>query len=227
MALPSYALRSLAPYLRGAKVLCLGHPDILATPQEIEEIFSVRMVASENTGGVHGVTDRALVATHALFNLLGATLDCIDIYAFRGTERIVDLNEPQYLGEYDLVIDPGTTEHCFNIGQAMLNAANAVKPGGRIYHSPPMSMLNHGFYNICPTMLYDFYEQNGWRIELMEVRCGDRVAQINAAAAVSRKGDILPESSLICMAQRRSLVALKFPTQRKYIFMQQTKEKAA
>lgn len=227
MALPLYALRHLAPHLKGASVLCLGHPDILATPPEIEALFGVRLAETENTGGVHGVTDRALVATHALFNLLGASLDCVDIYAFRGTERIVDLNEPQYLGAYDLVIDPGTIEHCFNIGQAIVNAANAVKPGGRIYHSPPLSMLNHGFYNICPTMLWDFYEQNGWAIEHMEIRRGDQAVKIEAAGAFSRKGEIAQESSLICLARRRVADALRWPTQKKYLLMQQRALKAA
>ena len=71
MALPAYALRILEPYLRDAKVLCLGHPDILATPDEIEAIFGVKMVGTENTGRVHDIHDRALVATQSLFSLLG------------------------------------------------------------------------------------------------------------------------------------------------------------
>jgi hypothetical protein len=28
-------------------------------------------------------------------------------------------------------------------------------------------MVNHGFFNLCPTLLYDFYGQNGWEIELL------------------------------------------------------------
>ena len=226
MALPLYALKMLAPHLKGASVLCLGHPDILATAQELEALFGVTPTRFCANGGAHSV-ERPLVDTQELFGMLGSTLDCVDVYAFRGTERIVDLNEPQYLGEYDVVIDPGTTEHCFNIGQAMMNAANAVKPGGRIYHSPPMTMLNHGFYNICPTMLWDFYEQNGWVIERLEARNGDSCVQIDRALAWSRKANVAPETSIVCLARRRVAEALRYPTQAKYLAMQKHMEKAA
>ena len=63
------------------------------------------------------------------------------------------------------MIDAGTIEHCFNIAQAILNAAQAVAPGGHVFHAPPMTMLNHGFYNLNPTLFHDFYGQNGWTVE--------------------------------------------------------------
>lgn len=220
MALPLYALKTLEPHLRDASVLCLGHPDILATPAEIEELFHVKTTREGEGGETHGVMDRKLIDTQEFFALLGSTLTCVDAFSFRGTERIVDLNFPAELGQYDLVIDPGTTEHCFNIGQAMLNAASAVKPGGRIYHSPPMTMVNHGFYNICPTMMWDFYQQNGWRIEVFDARAGNSAAPIKGEWAISRMLRITKEASLICMAQRLTDAALRFPTQAKYLAMQ-------
>jgi len=226
MALPLYALQILAPHLRGASVLCLGHPDVLATPEEIEKLFGVKASKYTDTGETHGILDRKLVDTQEFFEILGARLDCVDIYSFRGTERIVDLNYPVEFGEYDLVIDPGTTEHCFNIGQAMLNAAGAVKAGGRIYHSPPMTMANHGFYNICPTMLWDFYTQNGWRIETYDAR-GSESVRIDAHMAISRAVQIGKDVSLLCLAQRRVVAPLKFPQQSKYLLMQSAGEQRA
>jgi hypothetical protein len=227
MALPLYALKTLAPHLRDAAILCLGHPDVLATPAEVEELFHVKPTREADNGIHHSIVDRKLVDTQEFFSLLGSSLDCVDVYAFRGTERIVDLNYPAALGAYDLVIDPGTTEHCFSIGQAMLNAANAVKVGGRIYHSPPMTMPNHGFYNVCPTMLWDFYTQNGWRIETYEAHSGKHAVKIGFEQAVSRNIKIGNEVSIICVAQRLTDAALKFPTQSKYLAMQAQQEKAA
>ena len=93
------------------------------------------------------------------------------MYKHRGNELIVDLNYPNasFLleGKYDLVIDNGTLEHCFNAGEALINAARMVKQkGGFIFHINPLSMINHGFYNFCPTLLFDFYDQNDFKILL-------------------------------------------------------------
>ena len=220
MALPLYALEILAPHLRNAKVLCLGHPDILATAEEIEQLFHVKPTRTADYGEVHAV-NRPLVDTMEFFALLGSTLDCVDVHASRGTERIVDLNEPADLGEYDLVIDPGTTEHCFNIGQAMKNAASAVKAGGRIYHSPPMNMMNHGFYNVCPTMLWDFYTQNGWLLEALQHRSATTAKMIGLNSAVSRLFEPDKDASLICLARCVKKRPILWPTQFKYRYLQQ------
>lgn len=219
MGLALHALKALAPYMKGASVLSLGYPDILATRQECEELFGVEVKRTINAGMQHRI-ERELVETTELFANLGVKFECVDVFNWRGFERICDLNYPHDLGKFDLVIDPGTTEHCFNIGQAMMNAASAVKVGGRIYHSPPMTMINHGFYNICPTMLQDFYTQNGWEIEVLEARIGDSHISINKEAAAARKVNVLIETGMVCIARRRTDAELKFPVQRRYQLMQ-------
>ena len=217
MALNKDALTKLAPYLRGASVLSLGYPDILASAEECHELFGVEAKVVSGTGEQHGIK-RDLVETMDLMAMIGAKFECVDVQRWRGHERVCDLNEPQDLGKFDLVIDPGTTEHCFNIGQAVKNAASAVKVGGHIYHGSPMTMINHGFYNICPTMLWDFYEQNGWKIVMMEARSTHTVGgkAINSIFARTRIATVSPESSIICMAQRRTDAALIWPMQEKY-----------
>lgn len=154
------------------------------------------------------------------FQRAGASLDVVDVQSFAGLERIVDLNELQDLGQYDLVIDPGTTEHCFNIGVAMLNAANAVKVGGRIAHTPPMTMVNHGFYNLCPTMLFDFYTQNDWEIEVLEARLlrePRKVFNLIASESATRRASAGKDLYLTCVAKRKTDQKLKWPTQTKYL----------
>ena len=196
----------------GERVLSLGYPDLIAAASDVENILGVVPIKFVDTGRWHGL-DHPVPETAHVFELLGATLDCVDIHASRGIERIVDLNYPQDLGEYDLVLDCGTVEHCFNIGQAILNAANAVKVGGYIFHMPPLSMVNHGFYNLNPTLFHDFYTQNGWEIEILCAADHERTWEISAVQRIQ----VLPELSLHCLARRRSAGPLKFPTQTKYL----------
>lgn len=228
MALARHALEALAPHIRGASVLSLGYPDILCTADEAEEIFGVKPLQLIDAGSQHGV-ERPLVETMKLFEMVDAKLDCIDVVRWRGFERLLDLNEPHDLGQYDLVIDPGTTEHCFNIGQAVMNGARAVKPGGRIYHSLPMTMINHGFYNVCPTMLWDFYAQNGWEIELYEVRnqASNTAVQIAEKGAHARRVTVSMECGMICLARRTSGAELRWPIQQKYVAMLDQAKRAA
>ena len=223
MALPLYAIKLLAPHLKGAKVLCLGYPDLLATPQDIEEIFGVVSTRFTNRGAWHTGSREPLPETVELFDQLGASFECVDITRDAGVEKIADLNAPHDLGKFDLVIDPGTIEHCFNIGQAVLNAANAVRLGGRIFHIPPMTMLNHGFYNICPTMLFDFYTQNGWTVEHLESRDGTGNVKMHSTGRFRAP----PEASLYCISRRDSDKELRFPVQTKYIKKMAAAELAA
>ena len=225
MALALHAMKALAPHLRNASVLSLGYPDILATAEQCEEIFGVVPLAKMETPTLHTVKG-PLVETRELLRLLGSSFECVDVMRWRGFERIVDLNEKHDLGKFDLVIDPGTVEHCFNIGQAMMNAASAVKVGGRIYHSPPMTMINHGFYNICPTMLHDFYTQNDWEIETLEARQGESFAPITPAGAAARKVKVSMEAGLVCIARRRTAMKLQWPVQGKYLAQQRLVEAA-
>lgn len=169
MALSKEALQVIAPHIRNVKILSLGYPDLLITAEDVKALFEVTPTKFTDSGGWHKKT-HPLPETVEFFSLLGSTIDCVDIHASRGVERVVDLNEKHDFGEYDLVIDAGTIEHCCNVGQALMNAVRAVKVGGRIFHVPPMMMMNHGFYNICPTMLHDFYTQNGWTIEHFSAR---------------------------------------------------------
>lgn len=104
--------------------------------------------------------------------LAGAkVVDCVDLLAIRGVERVVDLNQRQeWQHRYDLVINPGTLEHCFDLATAMFNAWRAVDWKGAILHVAPMSMVNHGFVNVCPTLINDFAAANGGRILQMKAR---------------------------------------------------------
>lgn len=165
MALTLRALELLTPHIRGRSVLCLGYPDILATPEEASAVIGATVTRTSDYGAAH--KRRApMVDTMETFLAAGADdVEFVDAMPSRGAEKKADLNIPQWFGAHGLVIDAGTIEHCANIGEALCNAAAHVHiNSGIVFHSPPLSMANHGFYNVSPTLLVDFYEQNGWEV---------------------------------------------------------------
>ena len=103
-----------------------------------------------------------------------------------------------------------------------MNAANSVKVGGRIFHISPMTMINHGFYNLCPTMHHDFYHQNDWELESFAV-----VAYADPAVKITDRFSTEQEHLIRVVARRRTDAPLKFPIQSKYLKKHEKKELAA
>lgn len=213
MALNVIAARLVAPYLRGS-VLCLGVPTVLVTDAGCEAIFGVKPTKKKRAPEWVGAEETA--DPYELVELLGGKLTCVDAIAHDGREVVADLNYPQELGEFDLVIDAGTTEHCFNVGQAIVNAANAVKVGGRILHTNPVSMGNHAFYNFCPTLMVDFYKANGFALELVEVR--DQMGEGGRMPfKASSRFPLGNNWAMYSMAQRKERKPVVYPIQSKYL----------
>jgi SAM-dependent methyltransferase len=211
MALPLTALQRLAPLMRGAKILSLGYPDIMASAAEVKALFGYTPTQFTKAHEWHK-TKEPMPESLELFEAIDAKVTIVDFDADHGVETIADLNYPHDFGQFDLVIDPGTLEHCFNIGQAFMNAAGAVRPGGRIFHISPMSLLNHGFYNLCPTLYHDFYRQNGWDVRVLIV--------LPAFAPVCRataRFDTHSEYLMHVLVERMTDAPLKFPIQTKYL----------
>lgn len=134
MALDAYSaalIESVAPWER---VLSLGWPD-MPSGEDSERWFRCR----------------------------GARVfDVVDLKQHRGVETIVNLNRHSLVTEYyDLVVNPGTLEHCFNIGHAWREAWGAVARGGHILHVFPATMFNHGYWNVSPIAVHDWCAANG------------------------------------------------------------------
>lgn len=217
MGIKTSALSVIAKLLP-TDVLSLSYPDIVCTQEEVEAITGFKPTQFNDSNKWHG-KDYPLPETLHVFKGLGAMLRCVDIVASREVEEVYDLNYPQDLGQYGLVLDCGTTEHCFNIGQALLNAANAVREGGYILHTPPVNMMNHGFYNLNPTLFHDFYTQNGWQLHILTGEVNNKWFEISPL-----KREVAPaESSLLVLAQRTNSNPLKYPMQAKYLHNPQLK----
>lgn len=215
MALPFHALQAIKPHLRG-KVLSLGFPDIQATPEELESLFGFGPTKFDGENNLWHGNKEPLPDALELFSALGIELTVVDYTRDRDMEVIADLNYPHDFGKFDLVIDPGTLEHCFNIGQAFLNAANAVKAGGAILHLSPMTMLNHGFYNLSPTLFHDFYFQNGWDVKDLAI-----IPFVKPKIHATNRFSMFQEYLARVIAVRGTEDPLKYPTQTKYLKKEQ------
>jgi hypothetical protein len=157
MALSKSALNLFAaevvPRLHGGKVLALGVPEIGATRSELEAIFGASL--PDNSYG-------------ALMKSLGFhTWSTLDMSSYEGCDYVADLNQPVMgIPRFDLVIDNGTIEHCFNVAQALFNAKALCKVGGHVFHNNPANWFGHGFWSMSPCVYFDFYEANGFEVDV-------------------------------------------------------------
>lgn len=162
-------------------ILSLGYPDILATKEQLATLFQGSVIESLETrddaidvAAMHNMEGLVhwCVESYALFRAMNVNFEVIDFTDWTGSEIVFDLNQPIYKEwheKYDLVIDPGTTEHVFNIAQVMINILLITKKDGYIYHQTPFSLPNHGFYSISPTFYIDFYEENDAVLESYKI----------------------------------------------------------
>ena len=163
------------------KVISMGYPDILMDIKEIGLEGLEPHPESESIQKYHGKSGIVIPSTESFFKVLGCEFTCLDIKQWRGNEFIGDLNdEIVYLKgfdkdeneiyktsvelHFDILLDLGTTEHCFNVGQVMSNYVNLLEVGGYAIHWNPHYMPNHGFYNFSPTFFMDFYGANGYEL---------------------------------------------------------------
>lgn len=213
MGLKAFGLHTLLPYLPAKKVLSLSYPDLVMSNDELEKVAGIRCEQETDYNGWHNLPHK-LPETIEAFRKLGTEeFRCVDIVASRGVEEVRDLNQPQDFGSYDLVLDCGTTEHCANIWQATVNAAEAVREGGYIFHTPPVTMVNHGFYCPQPTFYHDFYTQNGWEVVKLIATDGRQWSDVPPTKRIN-----LPsEFSLYVVAKRTNLDPMGYPVQTKYL----------
>ncbi len=92
----------------------------------------------------------------------------IDLHGTPAARRL-DLNETVDLGEqFDFVIDNGTAEHVFNVGQFFKNVHAFTRPGGLMLHQLPFrGWLEHGFFCFNPTFYWDLAAANGYAMLLL------------------------------------------------------------
>ena len=211
------------------RALLLAYPDLVvpraALARIVGEDVVARLPVREDARaiwehhGLAGVQD-PLYESIAFFRALGVEADVIDVARIRGDEAIVDLNLPlpaEYVRRYDLVVDTGTCEHCFNVGQAFMNACEALSQGGLLVHAAPLTRVNHGFWNFSPTVYPDFMEANGFELQVLTGVTGDLARGFRSFAVDPvRRFEPPPNAALYVIAERREVRELRWPVQRKY-----------
>lgn len=153
-------LRERASYAYAGPVLCLGVPDIYLTPAELRK-------SSSYAGDIETDASGSFVSARSFFAALGlADITSIDIPGSSiAPDHIHDLNRPlpdALAGRFGLVVDPGTTEHVFDIRAGLSNIVHALRPGGVVVHFVPIYSYNGGYFSINPNVLHDFYLANGF-----------------------------------------------------------------
>ncbi len=90
-------------------------------------------------------------------------VDSIDVSDFEDASIVMDLGgamRPELEARFDVIYDGGTCEHIFDLPTAYRNIHKMLKPGGvLIGHSPCNNWVNHGFYQICPEMVFGYWQK--------------------------------------------------------------------
>lgn len=218
--------RAAVPRMQG---LLFSYPDLLvpraSLVQAVGEKVLERLPARADAARIwayHGLAgvEEPIYDSEAMFRELGVDPTIVDVAKLRGDERIVDLNfplPPDLVARFDLVVDTGTCEHCFNVAQAFANACNALAPGGMLVHAAPLTRVNHGFWNFSPTIYPDFFEDNGFRIHALvgvsgSLKEGRRTFALDPFA----RAQVPPEAAVYVVAERVEVRELRWPVQRKY-----------
>lgn len=224
MALSQTMMREACQFIKpGHRVASMGYPDIVAPMGEVSAILGERVKYltyrddSEAICKRHGLEQHPVPNAESFFSLLGAQLDVFDVVAERGCEIITDLNYPVEIwlrGSYDIVLDVGTLEHCFNIAQAGINMAGMLKAGGVIFHENPFNWGNHGFYGLNPTWYADFYGQLGFVLSACCLLGKDGSGAM--VPTTQRFQFTSAEANVFAVAKRVEILEIGFPIQTKY-----------
>jgi hypothetical protein len=91
----------------------------------------------------------------------------LDIDEREGATHIHDLNKKdipsELIGRYDVVLAGGTLEHVFDVANGLRSASRMLADGGYLaIGGPANNWVDHGFYQICPTLLLDYFTENGF-----------------------------------------------------------------
>jgi hypothetical protein len=98
------------------------------------------------------------------------TVQSIDFDDSEGAEFLVDMNneliDDSLFKKFDVIFNNGTIEHVFHVPNFLSNITKMLKDDGFILHmSPVNNWVDHGFYQISPTLYLDYYLDNNFTIK--------------------------------------------------------------
>lgn len=119
----------------------------------------VNRIINQNTDTMNG--------TRLLYSLFGIKeYFSADFFDERADYK-VDINEEFDLKrKFDIVTNFGTAEHCFNIANVFkMMDLHLEEDGFMLLCLPVFGGINHGFYNIHPSLYFDIARENKYHIE--------------------------------------------------------------
>jgi len=110
----------------------------------------------------------AIVTAREVFTAAGFDYSCCDVDQRPGTEYIdfntMSFDSVQY-GEFDLVMNAGTTEHLSNPVPAFFLMHSLCRTGGLLFHEVPLSgWFNHGLINLTPKFWHTLTWANSYEV---------------------------------------------------------------
>jgi hypothetical protein len=176
-----YVIKTVDKYKIQGPLLTLGNQDIYATEQQIIDWMKVcnckqcvpASIAYSTSASTAKINTEAKKYIHAktFFEFLGIPTDQyydVDKFDFDKPKILFDMQDEvdrKFCNKFNFILDSGTLEHIFDIKQVLSNIVKMTKLNGYVLHIiPTHNFVNHGFYQCCPTLFYDFYKANGFKI---------------------------------------------------------------
>jgi hypothetical protein len=210
MALSNSCLSLMAkeaiPLLSSFNSSCtLGFPDMGSSLEDLLKIFNLKHINQPTFLSV--LQALGFERNHVL-----------DVSAYENADISVNLNFPYDSdNKYDFIVDNGTLEHCFNVGQAFFNIKHMCSVGGVIFHNNPANWVGHGFWNMSPCVYFDFYRANGF-----EVNVYWRSVESGISTKIEykpKKTEVLPAKKYIIHAIAKKIHEMPdiIPTQNRFV----------
>lgn len=204
----------------GNLILLKGYADALAMPNPLGDLLMFGRLTNTLSDGErarvakrHKVPQQVLAGknTEPLLKELGASnVLSLDISDYEGCDIVFDLMDDvaqrpdlkRIVGRFDTILDFGTSEHVFNAPQALVNAWNMLKDGGRyIFDLPVTGWVSHGLYQFSPNYFYSVGKSGYFRLAhlFFHHKRGDKIlairnfdngayARVNGARKISAWG---------------------------------------
>jgi len=159
--------------LKLGRVLTIGRLNLFTGPAKVRQLLI-------DHGGVSPdrvaqlIPDSVEYAEPVLLALGAESVDSLDFSSWEGATIIHNLNEPVpegLRGQFDLVIDGGTIEHCFDLRNILTSYMQLPRIGGSlIIHTMGNNHMGHGLYQLTPEFFYRvFIPKNGYRMRRLIV----------------------------------------------------------
>ena len=138
-----------------------------------------------------------------------------------------DLNHPVEVPErFDMITNFGTGEHIFSISEVFRSMHVLLRAGGVHLHvMPVLGDVNHGFYNIHPTVYLDVAAANGYVVE--DIRYIDEIDRRTTEHTLRFADDVDFEALPIGRAELESHHTLGVAIDRNIAAMQKRRPGAA